>query len=141
MPPDGKSDTACPTTSEEDETMPMLQKDVSSSDAAAAADLTSSSTQQQQQRTIWRFKRFPLPVKHAIKVLVFVDMFAVAIVLSMMTTYFKDLNIRWVRKCCTQRVNAAWCASSVQQRFTAWSVRFEVCECVCGEIFLGSSCY
>lgn len=85
MPPDGTSD-ACPTTSEEDETRPMLQQVVGD----AAADLSRCPTQQK----LLGFKRLSLPVKHAIKVLVFIDMFAVAIVLSMMTTYFKDLNIR-----------------------------------------------
>lgn len=83
MPPDGMKD-ACPSPSEE-ETMPMLTKDV----GHAAVDLSSGGSTQQRR---WRFKR--LPVKHAVKLLVFIDMFAVAIVISLMTTYFKDLNIR-----------------------------------------------
>lgn len=81
MPPDGSSD-ACLATSEE-ETDPMLKKkDVGDT----AADLIVDAQQR------WRYKL--LPVKDIIKLLVFIDMLAVAIVTSLMTTYFKDLNIR-----------------------------------------------
>lgn len=43
------------------------------------------------------------PIKHAVQLLVFVDMLSVALVVPLLTSYFKDLNIRcamWFRICC-----------------------------------------
>lgn len=34
------------------------------------------------------------PIKHAVQLLVFVDMLSVALVVPLLTSYFKDLNIR-----------------------------------------------
>lgn len=81
MPPDGTNE-ACPTSGEE---TPMLKKDVG---AADLSDARSSSGGKNTQR------RYRLPAKHAVKLLVFLDMFAVALVVPLLSSYFRDLNIR-----------------------------------------------
>lgn len=76
MPPEGSSD-AYPG---QEETMPMLTE-------KAKGDAQDRPSHKQPR---WH----PLEAKHVVKLLVLVDMFSVALVVPLLSSYFRDLSIR-----------------------------------------------
>lgn len=82
MPPEEKIDV-CPAA--EGETTPMLG-------ITHAEDLEPLLPERKQQPRWCR-----LETKHVVKLLVLVDMFSVALVVPLLSSYFRDLSIRYVR--------------------------------------------
>lgn len=87
MPPEDGKDVC--TSSEGSETTRLV-------DAGFADQSSSRNDENGKSKKMSRLRVRRLPIKHVVKLLVFLDMLSVALVIPLLSSYFRDLSIR----CC-----------------------------------------